>query len=96
MKKVIFILFSVLVLSSCVSKSKYEDLDSENQRLKRQLSELQQNYDDLEYENNRLRREITDLEDRLYDAEHIIDEAKRTCFIWDDDTFMVLGVLNRY
>lgn len=82
MKKIVFILFSILLLSSCVSKSEYEDLEYENQKLKREIAELEDMVDELE--------------DRLYDAENIIDEAKRACYIWDDDTYMVLSVLNQY
>ena len=82
MKKVIFILFSVLVLSSCVSKSKYEDLEYENHLLERKISDLEDRIDELE--------------NKLSNAEDVIYEAKRTCFIWDDDTYMVLSVLNQY
>ena len=89
MKKIVFILFSILLLSSCVSKSEYEDLEYENQKLKREIAELEDRVDELE-------DMVDELEDRLYDAENIIDEAKRACYIWDDDTYMVLSVLNQY
>ena len=79
----------IIATTSCVSKDNYEDLEYQNQMLQNRIDELENEVSDLEY-----RLEKT--EKKLKNAEDIINEAKRTCLIWDDDTFMVSSVLNRY
>ena len=103
MRRLFIIGLVIIATTSCVSKDKYEDLEYQNQMLQNRIDELESYNYELESRNYELENEVSDLEYRLEktekklkNAEDIINEAKRTCLIWDDDTFMVSSVLNRY
>lgn len=86
----------IIATTSCVSKDNYEDLEYQNQMLQNRIDELESRNYELENEVSDLEYRLEKTEKKLKNAEDIINEAKRTCLIWDDDTFMVSSVLNRY
>ena len=96
MRQLLIIALVAITATSCVSKEKYEDLECENRELQNRIDELESLNYDLENEVSDLEYRLEETEDQLEEAEDIIEEAKRTCLLWDDDTFMVLSVLNRY
>ena len=96
MRRLFIIGLVIIATTSCVSKDKYEDLEYQNQMLQNRIDELESRNYELENEVSDLEYRLEKTEKKLKNAEDIINEAKRTCFIWDDDTFMVSSVLNRY
>lgn len=96
MRRLFIIGLVIIATTSCVSKDKYEDLEYQNQMLQNRIDELESCNYELENEVSDLEYRLEKTEKKLKNAEDIINEAKRTCLIWDDDTFMVSSVLNRY
>lgn len=96
MRRLFIIGLVIIATTSCVSKDKYEDLEYQNQMLQNRIDELESRNYELENEVSDLEYRLEKTEKKLKNAEDIINEAKRTCLIWDDDTFMVSSVLNRY
>lgn len=95
MRRLFIIGLVIIATTSCVSKDKYEDLEYQNQMLQNRIDELESCNYELENEVSDLEYRLEKTEKKLKNAEDIINEAKRTCLIWDD-TFMVSSVLNRY
>ncbi len=95
MRRLFIIGLVIIATTSCVSKDKYEDLEYQNQMLQNRIDELESRNYELENEVSDLEYRLEKTEKKLKNAEDIINEAKRTCLIWDD-TFMVSSVLNRY
>ena len=96
MRQLLIIALVAITATSCVSKEKYEDLECENRELQNRIDELESLNYDLENEVSDLEYRLEDTKDQLEEAEDIIDEAKRTCLLWTEDSYMVLNVLNRY
>ena len=96
MRRLFIIGLVIIATTSCVSKDNYEDLEYQNQMLQNRIDELESRNYELENEVSDLEYRLEKTEKKLKNAEDIINEAKRTCLIWDDDTFMVSSVLNRY
>ena len=86
MKKIFFFSVLLALLGSCVSQSKYN----------RDIEDLEYRISCLEEEKEELEGEKEELEEQVETLEDIIERAKRMCLLWDDDTFMVLNVLNEY
>ena len=95
MRRLFIIGLVIIATTSCVSKDNYEDLEYQNQMLQNRIDELESRNYELENEVSDLEYRLEKTEKKLKNAEDIINEAKRTCLIWDD-TFMVSSVLNRY
>ena len=96
MKRFLFILTCLISLSSCVSKSKYEDLEHENMILKSSIYDLENEVSRLEYKVSNLKDEVSNLEYNIEEMEDIIYRAKSMCIISHDNAFMVLNILNEY
>lgn len=93
MKKYIFEIALVFLCSCGNSKADLQGIltekDGEIEDLEIRVAELEEQVEELE-------REKEELQEQLDDAEDIIDRAKSACFVWDDDAYMVLSILNQY
>ena len=82
MKKCLAILLLLIMVCSCVSKSKYDA--------------AQDKIDDLEYKVSRLEDRNQELKEKVETLEDIIERAKFQCLVCGDDAYMALRVLNEY
>ncbi len=93
MKKLIWGLSLLLLCSCSSSKTDWQgllsDKDDEIEELETRIAELEEQVENLEQEKE-------ELQEQLDDAEDIIGRAKSACFLWEDDAFMVLSILNQY
>ena len=82
MKRCLAFMLLLMMMCSCVSKSKYDTAQD-------RIEELEDTVSSLEDRNQELEELVETLED-------IIERAKYQCRLWDDDALMALRVLNEY
>ena len=88
-KTICVLLMLCLTFCSCVSKSKYNSLESEYESLQSKYKSLQSKYESLQ-------DELAEKEDQISRMENIIGRAKAFCVAFDDDAYMAYGVLCEY
>jgi peptidoglycan hydrolase CwlO-like protein len=110
MRSILLVCLILFTTTSCVTKDKYESALSVNALLQDEIDELQHKIDVLQdNDSNRknkvyeLETKVEDLRDKIEELEEdkeilidIIGRAKRACYIWDNDAYIALRILNEY
>ena len=103
MKRLLLFITSIIIFSSCVSKTKYEELEHiKNDQLRRMndlVLETEQKNEELKEENEELKAMVDELSDRIFLMSNAMEHAYDSYhFGGADDSFtkMAIDELYRY